>query len=148
MADLPRFIDWVYYHFLSQKDHIKQPPHQVEVLYTTLLCQIIVPKRKPINQINKSHNALVLYPTMHHSEQKCAYFCSEWCIVGYETSALWNLWDWSIPALFMMVSAMLSCHTICHHHHTFSTSLQRWMMTQLWLCANPLRAKAGVYRDN
>ena len=39
----------------------------------------------------------VPYPTIHHSEQKCAHFCSEWCIVGYETSALWGLWDWSIP---------------------------------------------------
>ena len=28
---------------------------------------------------------------MHHSEQKCAHFCSEWCIVGYETGALWDL---------------------------------------------------------
>ena len=25
---------------------------------------------------------------MHHSEQKCAHFCSEWCIVGYETGAI------------------------------------------------------------
>ena len=25
----------------------------------------------------KPHNALVSYPTMHHSEQKCAHFCSE-----------------------------------------------------------------------
>ena len=32
---------------------------------------------------------------MHHSEQKCAHF-SEWCIVGYERSALWDLWIWSI----------------------------------------------------
>ena len=31
---------------------------------------------------------------MHHSEQKCAHFCSEWCIVGYGTGALWDFWDW------------------------------------------------------
>ena len=49
-----------------------------------------------IDLIHKSHNAPVPYPTMHHSEQKCAHFCSEWCIVGYETGALWDLWDWSI----------------------------------------------------
>ena len=30
---------------------------------------------------------------------KFAYFCSEWCIVGRETSALWDLWDWSIVEL-------------------------------------------------
>ena len=33
------------------------------------------------------------YPTIHHSEQKCAHFCSEWCIVGYGTGALWALCD-------------------------------------------------------
>ena len=33
---------------------------------------------------------------MHHSEQKCAHFCSEWCIVGYGTGALWDLWIWCI----------------------------------------------------
>ena len=33
---------------------------------------------------------------MHHSEQKYAHFCSEWCIVGYGAGALWDLWDWSI----------------------------------------------------
>ena len=40
-------------------------------------------------KINKSHNAPVPYPTIHHSEQKCVHFCcSEWCIVGYGTGAL------------------------------------------------------------
>ena len=33
---------------------------------------------------------------MHNSGQKCAYFCSEWCIVGYRTGALWDLWNWPI----------------------------------------------------
>ena len=33
---------------------------------------------------------------MPHSEQKCAHFYSEWCVVGYETGALWDLWDWPI----------------------------------------------------
>ena len=46
--------------------------------------------------IHKSHSAPVPYPTMHHSEQKCAHFCSDWCILGYGTGALWDLWDWSI----------------------------------------------------
>ena len=30
-----------------------------------------------IDQIHKSQNASVPYPTMLHSEQKCAHFCSE-----------------------------------------------------------------------
>ena len=42
-------------------------------------------------KIDKSHHAPVPYPTMHHSEQKCAHFCSECCIVGYGTGALWDL---------------------------------------------------------
>ena len=33
---------------------------------------------------------------MQHSEQKCAHFCSECCIMGYGTGAFWDLWDWSI----------------------------------------------------
>ena len=50
-----------------------------------------------IDYSHKSHNAPIPYPTTHHSEQKCAHFCSEWCIVGYGTGALWGLWDWYIP---------------------------------------------------
>ena len=48
-----------------------------------------------IDLIHKSHNATAPYPTMHHLEQKCAHahFCSKWCIVGYGTDALWDLWD-------------------------------------------------------
>ena len=49
-----------------------------------------------IDLIHKSQNALVPYPTILHSEQKCAHFCSEWSIVGYETGAFWDLWYWSI----------------------------------------------------
>ena len=48
---------------------------------------------------DKSQNAPVPYPTMHHSEQKCAHFCSEWCIVGYGAGASWGLWDCLFPPL-------------------------------------------------
>ena len=44
---------------------------------------------------HKPHNTAVPHPTMHHSEQKCAYFFSTWCIVGYGTGALWDFWDCS-----------------------------------------------------
>ena len=47
-----------------------------------------------IEPIHKCHNALAPCPTMHHSEQKCTHFCSEWCIMGYETGELRNLWSW------------------------------------------------------
>ena len=49
-----------------------------------------------IMRIEHYHKAPVPYPTMHHSEQKCAHFCSEWCIVGCGIGALWDLWIWSI----------------------------------------------------
>ena len=45
-----------------------------------------------IDQFHKSQNAPVPYPTMLHSEQKCAYFCSDWSIVRYGTGAFWDLW--------------------------------------------------------
>ena len=45
-----------------------------------------------IEQSHKSHNALVPFPTVHHAKQKCVHFCSEWCIVGYGTGALWDFW--------------------------------------------------------
>ena len=41
-----------------------------------------------IDLIHKSHNAPAPYPTMHHSQQKYANFCSEWGIVGYGIGAL------------------------------------------------------------
>ena len=42
-----------------------------------------------IDLFRKSQNAPVPYPTMLHSEQQCAHFCSEWNIVGYRTGAFW-----------------------------------------------------------
>ena len=45
-----------------------------------------------IDRSHRSHSAIVPYPTMH----QCAHFCSEWCIVGYGTGALWDLWIWFI----------------------------------------------------
>ena len=53
-------------------------------------------KRHTIDRFHNSQNAPVPYPTMLHSEQKCAHFCSEWSIVGYETGAFWDLLIWSI----------------------------------------------------
>ena len=42
----------------------------------------------PINLIHKYHNAPVPYPAMPQSEQKCAHFCFEWCIMGCGTGVL------------------------------------------------------------
>ena len=55
-----------------------------------------------IDLIHKSENSPVPYPRMLHSEQKCARFCSEWSILGYETGAFWDLWNWSIEGHSMV----------------------------------------------
>ena len=34
-----------------------------------------------IDHSAKFHNALIPYPTIHQSKQKCTHFCSEWCVV-------------------------------------------------------------------
>ena len=52
-----------------------------------------------LDQSHKSHDAPVQCPTMHCSEQKCAHFCTEWCIEGSGISALWDLWIWSTAPL-------------------------------------------------
>ena len=39
--------------------------------------------------IHTYHNAPLPYLTMHHSKQKCAHFCFEWCNVGYGRGTLW-----------------------------------------------------------
>ena len=52
--------------------------------------------RNIIDLIHKPHKAPITYPTMHHSEEKYAHFCSDWCIVVYGTGASWDLWDLSL----------------------------------------------------
>ena len=50
---------------------------------------------------HKSHNAPDKYPTMlYFVTEICTrvyIFVAKWCIVIYGTSALWDLWDWSVP---------------------------------------------------
>ena len=64
-----------------------------------------------LDQSHKSHGAPIPYPTMHHSEQKYAHFCSEWCIVGYRTGALWvmNLVGWDHIHGFAQDCGSLHC---------------------------------------
>ena len=53
-----------------------------------------------IDPSHKSHSASDKYPTMHHFvKQMCTHLhisVTKWCIVGYGTDALWDIWDWSI----------------------------------------------------
>ena len=46
---------------------------------------------------NRNVNISVLNGVLWDMGQMhCVHFSSEWCIVGYRTGALWDLWDWSI----------------------------------------------------
>ena len=64
-----------------------------------------------IDQVHKSQNAPAPYPTMLHSEQKCAHFCSEQGIMGYGTGAFWDLWMWFIA--MEMPSVRLGQGALC-----------------------------------
>ena len=49
-----------------------------------------------IDVLHKFHTAPVPYPTMYHLQQKCARMLisvTKWCIVGYLSDVLWELWD-------------------------------------------------------
>ena len=51
------------------------------------------------------------YPTIHHFNRNCTgvhISVTKWCIVGYGTGALWDLWNWSIR--FSL--ANVSCHIL------------------------------------
>ena len=60
-----------------------------------------------IDLIHESPNAPVPYP------QKCAHLCCEWCIVGYRTGALWDLWNCPIVNYYYKYNLYLSLHEVC-----------------------------------
>ena len=98
-----------------------------------------------IDLIHKSHNAPVPYPTMHHSEQKCAHFCSEWCIVGYGTGALWDLWIRSIGIWDTAVSSgtsivnSLAPGRYWKYYTSVISEHMLWIMFMSTFCEIPLR---------
>ena len=57
------------------------------------------------NQLHKSHNAAVPYPTIHHIVTEmctCVHiYVTKWCIVGYLSDALWYLWLVSSQNIFL-----------------------------------------------
>ena len=62
-------------------------------------------QRWPVNSL---HIGPVTRKCFHlmMSSWNCAHFCSEWCIVGYGTGALWDLLDWSIDWPCTLLGAM------------------------------------------
>ena len=63
-----------------------------------------------IDLLHKCHNTAVLYPTIQHFvKEMCTrvhIFVTIWCIVGYLSNALWDLWDGSI--VYLISHAYLS----------------------------------------
>ena len=86
---------------------------QVYHCYTPALAHMGTHVTTLIDLIHKSHNAPVLYPTMHHSEQKFTHFCSEWCIVGYGTGASWDLWHWSVLWGLILMPLSIPPNPLC-----------------------------------
>ena len=63
---------------------------------------------------------------MHHSEQKCTHFCSEWYIMGYGTGALWDLWFRPINP-YRKIKYMLRKTKTCLFY-TVNTDNQDWWL--------------------
>ena len=60
------------------------------------------------NQSQQSHNAPILYPTMHHFVTEvftCVHIsATKWCIVVYSSDASWDFWDGSIDIFIRVTS--------------------------------------------
>ena len=67
------------------------------------LCQHWFYSAQVIDPSHKSQNASVPYPTMQHFVTEmctCVHISvTKWCIVGYLSDALWDLWNGSITIL-------------------------------------------------
>ena len=74
----------------------------------------------------KYKNELVPYPTMCHSEQKCAHLCAKCSIVGYGKGVFWDLLHWSVePQRTQTMCIILEIHSTWWRHQmkTFSALL-------------------------
>ena len=96
----------------------------------------LTPWPEVIEQYQNSYNALDPYPAIHHSEQKCAHFCSGWWNVGYGSSALWDLWDCSIEPVVVsqyQAAGVTKEHTMPSRYNVSSEN-ERWLITHPWKC--------------
>ena len=94
----------------------------------------------------KSHNAPIIYPTMHHFVTEmctCVHISvTKWCIVGYISDALWDLWDDTSLCLMLMSSThqipvpyiygIRICLSLCRQMALHLTILSHHQ-TQCWL---------------
>ena len=84
---------------------------------------------------------------MHLSHiPKCAYFCSEWCILGQGTGALCDLLIWSVELVLHL--ALDITHTPVYVSHSILDWVSKWLMLiirvridspiLLWLYSHPV----------
>ena len=94
-----------------------------------ILLFFVEPSSVAIDQFHKSQNAPVPYPTILHSEQKCAHFCSEWSIVRYGTGAFWDLW---IRSIYISKCCNISQTLVwyCQIYHLINKTLSKIMNFQ------------------
>ena len=90
-----------------------------------------------IDPSHKSHNTPVPYHIMQHLvTEMCTYVhisVTKWCIVGYLSDALWDLWDGSIDSIAPHLSPRLATRMIvsrrgAKNHHIWTrcdTKLKR-----------------------
>ena len=74
---------------------VSRDPHQNKNFYSSVWEFQV--KQDWIDLIHKSQNAPVPCPTMIHSDEKCAHFCSEWSIVGYGKGVFWDFFTIEPP---------------------------------------------------
>ena len=80
--------------------------------YDVICSQMYLVYLVPKHLYQKSHDALDKYPTISHIvTEMCTdvhISVTEWCIVGYETGALWDLWDGSNTTYYNMTVWILA----------------------------------------
>ena len=99
--------------------------HNGPVMRERVPCDDVSCVDRRLGHFYKSYNAPVPYPTMNHSEQKWAYFCPEWCIVGYVIGAWWDLCNMSVISPVCNVHMEDYCRRVSNNHRT----APRWTKT-------------------
>ena len=86
----------------------------------TRVPQFLAKTIRPLKQFHQSHRAPAPYPTMHHSEQKYAYFRSEWCLVGCGTHRISEDGTWNKKYL-------VAYHPFSKIHRKIPKAWDRWL---------------------
>ena len=104
-------------------------------LWKELLLYLSVSFLYSTYQYQKSHNALFPYPTIHHSEQKCAHFCSACCLVGFVNLVHYLLTStqWLTHWLYCLLTHLCVQKCTCSLTHFFTHLLICWF-THLLIC--------------